>query len=268
MSLLSLLFGRRRLKRQVIGRDPTSPISPSLPSSAIPDAGSLAGLGMSADAPAPPGTLAADMLPGSSRRYGEAFVLPRVKLAKAIVSRAGILLVAILEGIALVILVPLHEKVPYIATYDDSGHLVPDERYTVVKIENVKEAQISASLKRFARYMFTIDSQLKVNFPNTALWVRGAAVNELDGWLQKTDRPYERQAKDTALTREVANVSVTYSQGGRNAFLHIELVERNAGTETRRYRKLLQADTDLASDQVSEENPIGLAITHFSVSDE
>ncbi len=257
MSLLSFLFGKRRPRRQVIGRDPVS--RDSLTQATGPD-----------DAPGsipPAGALPSDFHPGAAKRYGHAFVLPRIQLAKALVSRAGVLLVAILEGVALIMLLPLHEKVPYMAAYDDAGHLVADERYKVVKIENVQQAQITASLKRFARYMFTIDSQLKVNFPKTALWVRGSAVNEINDWLEKTDRPYERQIKEPTLTREVASVAVTYSQG-HTAFLHIELVERNAGTEIRRYKKLLQADHDQVSDQVSEENPIGLALAHFSVSDE
>ena len=248
----------------MIGRDPHS--HGPLTQAPGPASAGYAGQGGTPDT-APPGARSSDFLPGAAKRYGHAFVLPRILLAKALVSRAGILLVAILEGVALVMLLPLHEKVPYMAAYDDAGHLVADDRYKVVKIENVQQAQVTASLKRFARYMFTIDAQLTTNFPKTALWVRGAAVNEINDWLEKTDRPYERQTKEPTLTREVAGVAVTYSQG-HTAFLHVELVERNSGTEVRRYRKLLQADYDLVSDQVSEENPIGLALNHFSVSDE
>lgn len=236
----------------MVGRSP-------VPASAAPQA--------AVDLPPPPGTLASDHTPGASKRYAEGYVLPRVREARALVIMAGALLVAGLEGIALIRLIPLHEKVPYMATLNEDGRLVPDPRVKAVRIENVQQAQITASLKRWSRYLLTIDSQLKTNFPKTALWVRGSAVAELDAWLEKEDRPYERQAKDPALTREVANIVITYGQG-KTAFLHVELVERNAGVELRRLKKLIQTDYDTIADQVSEENPIGAAITHFSVANE
>lgn len=258
MSVLSFLLGGRR-RKQIIRRN-------------VVDV-SVSGSGADAPAvspsafPGPAGTEATDFSPGAAKRYGEAFVLPRIREARAIVFAAAALGVAILEGVALVRMVPLHEKVPYMATISDDGRLVPDERYKAVRIENVQQAQITASLKRFARYLLTIDSQLKSNFPKTALWVRGAAVAELEAFLDKDDRPYERQVKDPALTREVANIAITYGQG-KTAFLHIELVERNAGVEVRRLKKLIQTDYDTLSDQVSEENPLGVAISHFSVANE
>jgi len=252
MSLFSFLSFERRPRRQVVGR-------PQVSTSSVSQA--------AVDLPLPPGTLASDHKAGASKRYAEGFVLPRVREARALMFGAGALIIAILEGIALTQLIPLHEKVPYMATLNEDGRLVSDPRVKAVRIENVQQAQITASLKRWSRYLLTIDSQLKVNFPKTALWVRGSAVAELDAWLEKEDRPYERQAKDPALTREVANIVITYGQG-KAAFLHIELVERNAGVELRRLKKLIQTDYDTIADQVSEENPIGVAITHFSVANE
>lgn len=217
--------------------------------------------------PPPAGVLTTDFLPNAKKRYAEISVKPFLASARASTLAAAALLIAILEGVALVRLIPLHEKVPYMATFDENGRLAPDERYRPVRIENVQQGQIGASLKRFARYMFTIDSQMKLNFPKTALWVRGAAVNELIEWLEKTDRPFERQAKEPTLTREIAGLAVTYGSG-KTAFLHLELVERTGGTEIKRYKKLLQIEYDTLSDQVNEDNPLGVVAAHFSVGDE
>lgn len=216
--------------------------------------------------PSPPGTLRSDLDPSAPKRYAEAFVFPRLREGRMTLIACLAMVVAIAEAGALITMLPLKERIPYFARIDDTGTLVPDERVVAVKAENVKQAQVSYFLKLWTRNLLTIDAQLRSNLPRTAIWVQGAGANELTEWLEKIDRPAERLGREPTLTREVAKVVMTYGQG-KTAFAHIELVERNAGNEVRRLKKLMQVDYDL-TDQLSDDNPIGLVILHFTVADE
>ncbi len=244
-SLLSFL--RRSNRREIHGRE----------------------LSSSHSAPPLPGTIKEDLLPGAHKRWFEAFVAPFTESGRT--SRLGTIIgiIAILEGIALTQLIPLHKPMPYLAEFDEEdGKLREVGKFKPLTEENIKQREIDYHLKKWARWVLTIDSQTKSNLEKAGPWARGAGSNELNEWVDKRDRPGERQARDPDYTRTFEKkIAVSYGQG-KTVFFHIELIERRQGVEIGRLKKLMQIDYEMVSEQFSDENPLGLAIIHFTIGDE
>jgi hypothetical protein len=215
-----------------------------------------------------PGTVTSDLLPSAAKRWFETFIAPVLQSARLFILCVLFGLIAVVEGVALSMLIPLHDKVPYLAEInEDDGKLRESAKFKPLTNEGVKQRQLEYFLKLWVRWVIPINSQTNSNLPKAAGWVRGAAAHELNDWLEKIDRPAERQIKEPNLTREIHKMVVTYGQG-RTAFIHLELIERNAGIETRRIKKLLQLDFELLPEAVTDDNPIGLSPVHFTVADE
>lgn len=218
------------------------------------------------DMPRPvlPGTVPSDVT-GEGKRYYETFVAPVIKFSRERIVNTVLVAVVLFQAIGISQLIPLHERIPFIAEFDENdGRLKQDERFKVVGVENVKQKQIDFFARRWARCLWTIDSQLRVNLDTCGRWVRGAAANELLDFYS-IDRAVERLTKEPTLTREfVRKPVITYGQG-KTLFMHFELVEKNNGVEIRRTKKIMQIDYALVPELADDdENPIGFVITHFT----
>lgn len=221
----------------------------------------------SAPSQALPGTVHNDFLPGAQKRWFETFVRPIIREGKLFLIAVIFGAVSITQAIALIQLIPLKERIPYLAEWDEaSGTLREVGTFKPISTENIQQRQVDYHARKWVQWLLTINSQTKGNLEQAAVWVRGAAVNELTGWI-KTDRPGERQATDPDYTRTIERkIVITYGQG-KTLFLHVELIERKRGVEVGRLNKIVQLDYDLIEDQLRDDNPIGMAIIHFTVGD-
>ncbi|AEV26936.1 type IV secretory pathway, component VirB8 [Azospira oryzae PS] len=215
-----------------------------------------------------PGTIKSDLLPGAKKRWFEAFIAPLLETSRVYRFTVFVCLIALIEAGALYRLIPLHERVPYLADWTEDGQLREVGQFKRLTPENVQQVQVNYHAKTWAKRLLTIGSQTKTNLEAAASWVRGAGVNELNEWLE-TDRPGERLASNPDYTRTIEKEIVVTNGQGKTLFLHIELVERNKGVITGRPKKILQIDYDLVPQMMNDrDNPIGLAIIHFMVGDE
>jgi hypothetical protein len=247
MSFLSKLFGSRR---QVHKRE----IAP---------------------APALSGAVREDFLPGSKKRFFEAFIAPILEQAKQGRTIVILGIVVICQALALWQLFPLKERIPYVAAWDENaGQFRETGQFKPLTPETVQQRIVDFQARNWVRWVLTIDSQTRGNLERASTWVRSSAVNELQAWIEK-DHPGDRRVKDPDYTRTIEKkIVVTYGQG-KTLFLHIELIERNKGIEIGRNRKLVQIDYDMVQSQQSGQvddddtkNPIDLAVIHFSIGDE
>ncbi len=245
MSLLPRSWSRRASRRQV--------------NSSAPERASREDL---------PGIKADDLSPRAKKRWFEFFIAPVIESNRLFVIAVMMGGIALVEGLALYQLIPLHQRVPYLAEPDEEGKLREVASFKPLTVETAQQADIKFHLRRWARWIFTVDSQTKTNLENATPWVRGAAANQLTEWVEKRDRPGERQARDPDYTRTIEKkIAVTYGQG-KTVFLHIELVEKHQGIEIGRQKKLLQIDYEQLPDQLSDDNPVGVAIINFTIGDE
>lgn len=218
--------------------------------------------------PSLPGQIKSDFL-NDSTRYFETFIQPSIALSRSNIRELLLLVAVLLQAGGYFYLLPLKERIPFIAEFNEqSGKLEADDRFKVLGVENVQDKQIYFFTRQWVKNLWTIDSQLRVNLPKTANWVRGAATNELSTFIDK-DKAQERLVRDPNITRELVKKPSITAGAGKTLFVHLELAEKVNGVEVRRLRKLIQLDYELLSEVANDdENPIGLVFVHFAHTDE
>jgi type IV secretory pathway component VirB8 len=184
---------------------------------------------------------------------------------------AGLAIVAL---IGLVLLLPLKKRVPYFYEVDSgTGRVALSNR--VVDELKVSDKNTAYFLRAWTARLVTINAAtLKDGLPSAFRWTRGAAQTELDQWVDKVDRTAERIGKTPGLTRELIGVpTVSFNEDRNVAFVDFVWVEKVNGQETERKRKLLTLEFGLVPpkegrEEADPDNPLGLAITHFTINEQ
>ncbi|CAB3770830.1 VirB8/TrbF family protein [Paraburkholderia humisilvae] len=216
--------------------------------------------------PAPPGTGA------GADGWFAAFQKPVWERRLAVKCAALFAAIAMGECVALVQMARSSGPKPYFVEHDEkSGAAWVTNRYA-------SEYSPTAANRRYflikwASRVFTIsaDSQATIQrqLPAAASWTSGAATNELETYTQKTDPIAERVVTIPGLTREFVENSTSFSPDGRVAyviFTSIESVNGKAGPPQQRLLTVnFLTDPSLLKDGEEKDNPIGLRITHFTV---
>ena len=108
--------------------------------------------------------------------------------------------------------------------------------------------------------------------PSAYRWTRAGAQIELDEWTEKTDKTAERIGKTPGLTRELlGRPSVAFNEDKNIAFVDFSWIEKVNGVERERKRKLLTLEfgmVPLKNADDDPDNPLGIAITHFTINDQ
>ncbi len=187
-------------------------------------------------------------------------------------------LVGILALIGLVVMMPLKKTIPYFYEVDSSTGRVGISTRVVEELK-VSDQNIAYFLRLWVARMLTINAAtLKDGLPSAYKWTRGAAQTELDVWTDKEDRTAERIVKTPGLTRELlGKPNVSFNEDRTLAFVDVAYIEKVNGAERERRRKLLTLEFGLimpkagqrsAADAADDaDNPLNLAITHFTISD-
>jgi type IV secretion system protein TrbF len=174
--------------------------------------------------------------------------------------------------IGLVMVMPLRKRVPYFFEVDSSSGRVGLSNRVVEELK-VSDQNTAYFLRLWTARMVTINAgTLKDGLPAAYRWTRGSAQTEMDDWSEKTDRTAERIAKTPGLTRELlGQPTVSFNEDRNIAFIDFSWLQKVNGIETDRKRKLLTVEFGLVSPKGSQEdpdNPLGIAITHFTVNDQ
>ncbi len=187
--------------------------------------------------------------------------------------------IAVLAVGGLVTVTPLRKIVPFFYEVDSSTGRISVSG-TVAQELNVSDANIAYFIRLWVTRVVTINAAtLKENLPNAYKWTRGSAQAELDDWTEKTDKTASRLSKNPGLTREIVGIpTVSFSEGRSIAFVDFVWAEKVNGVEVDRRRKLMTLEFGLLSPTItakdakealqSTDNPLGLAITHFTLNDQ
>ena len=174
--------------------------------------------------------------------------------------------------VALVMLFPLQKRIPFFYEADScTGNLSLSHR--VVEEMTWSDQQIAYFLRLWAARVVTINAaSVKEGLPSAYKWLRGGAQQELDDWVDKTDKTLEKISKHPGITREIVGLpTVSFNEDRTVAFIDFVWVEKVGGTETERKRKLLALDFGTVKPKreadMDPDNPLGLAITHFTLQD-
>lgn len=181
-------------------------------------------------------------------------------------SVSGALLVAFL------IAGPLHKRIPYFLEVDSStGRIGLTNR--VAEELKVSDKNSAYFLSLWTARIVTINAAtLKEGLPSAYRWTRAGAQIELDEWTEKTDKTAERIGKTPGLTRELlGRPSVAFNEDKNIAFVDFSWIEKVNGVERERKRKLLTLEfgmVPLKNADDDPDNPLGIAITHFTINDQ
>lgn len=185
--------------------------------------------------------------------------------------KAILVIVALLSLLCLAVALPLQKRIPYFFEVDSStGRVALTNR--VGQELKVTDTNISYFLRLWTARVVTINAgTLKEGLPSAYRWTRGAASRELDDWTTLVDKTTQRIVKSPGLTREIiGSPTVSFNEERNVAFIDFVWLEKVDGIERERKHKVLTLEFGLTPPRGAEEeadNPIGLAITHFTVND-
>lgn len=174
--------------------------------------------------------------------------------------------------VAFLIAGPLHKRIPYFLEVDSStGRIGLTNR--VAEELKVSDKNTAYFLSLWTARIVTINAAtLKDGLPSAYRWTRAGAQIELDEWTEKTDKTAERIGKTPGLTRELlGRPSVAFNEDKNIAFVDFSWIEKVNGVERERKRKLLTLEfgmVPLKNADDDPDNPLGIAITHFTINDQ
>ncbi|MFP3562923.1 VirB8/TrbF family protein [Paraburkholderia sp. SIMBA_030] len=201
-----------------------------------------------------------------------AFQRPLWEKRLAIKLAAAFALIAASECAALIVQSSHSGPRPYFVEHDEkSGAVWVSDRYA--ETYSVTAANRRYFLVKWASRVFTIeaDSQdtLTRQIPAASGWTSGAATQELETYITVTDPVAQRVVQTPGLTREFIENSTSFSPDGQVAYLIFTLMESVNGKPTHPKQMLLTISFLLAPETLKpgeeKDNPIGLRITHFSL---
>ncbi|MDR8398464.1 MULTISPECIES: VirB8/TrbF family protein [Paraburkholderia] len=201
-----------------------------------------------------------------------AFQKPLWEKRLAIKLAAAFALIAAGECAALIVQSTHSGPRPYFVEHDEkTGAVWVSDRYA--EAYSVTAANKRYFLVKWASRVFTIeaDSQdtLTRQIPAAFGWTSGAATQELETYITVTDPVAQRVVQTPGLTREFVENSTSFSADGQLAYLIFTLIESVNGKPVHPKQMLLTASFLLAPETLKpgeeKDNPIGLRITHFSL---
>lgn len=193
-------------------------------------------------------------------------------------------LIALMEGIALIALMPLKQPMPYFVEWDHkSGAVWLSDR--VASQFSPEANNKTFFLRQWATWWLTIKPNpietLDTDIPLAASWTTGAASEQLRTYFTKTDPIASRVTDTKGLTREVTENATTYNITGNQATMLLTLTERINGKEAKTTQWLLTINFVLAPGRQTPEqvcrtgstlncmsakaNPLGLKIDHWTL---
>ncbi|MBZ0296607.1 MAG: type IV secretion system protein [Anaerolineae bacterium] len=216
-----------------------------------------------------------DRTPPGARREGlgnwiEAFEAPRAQSRRLAFVASAVSAVAILQGIAIWQMLPLKERIPYFVEADARSGEVRSST-SVAQIFKPDEKNLRFFLGRWTTNLLTIDTRSKEYLlPESYMYLRGAALAEWSEWVTKRDQPLKKLVENANYRREARVSSISLVADGV-ALVRVTLVGRTGASAAQEIRKLVTIHYSFVPAESEDDvlkNPLGLYITHFTISDE
>lgn len=179
------------------------------------------------------------------------------------------LLVICAQGVAIYQMLPLKTVVPYIVKVADNGSVVTSNAATANFVAGDKE--ISYFLVEWTKNLLTLDRQLtEHNLKSAMRRTSGVASSQLSEYVKKT-QPFIALSETPDLVRTVDIITMPTNIADKVVMLRVETVSRTATQvlSPKRYQVTLRyALSPPQSEKDIMDNPIGLFITDFKLSEE
>lgn len=178
-------------------------------------------------------------------------------------------LLAMFEGVVIYQMMPLKTVVPYVVKVADNGSVVTSNAATANFVAGDKE--ITYFLIEWTKNLLTLDRQLTEHSLRAAMRrTSGVATTQLSDYVRKT-QPFAALSETPDLVRTVEIITMPTYIADKMVMLRIDAVSRTSTKELpkKRYQVTLRyALSPPQSEQEIMDNPIGLFITDFKLSEE
>lgn len=164
---------------------------------------------------------------------------------------------------------PLKERIPYFVEASSNGEVKASEQ--VAQQFHPDEKNLRYFLGHWATNLLTIDTRTKeFLLPESYMYLRGTALTEWQEWVEVRDQPLKKLLANPAFRREARIASISFVSDGV-ALIRVTLVSRGNAMQQTEDRKLITVHYSFippANDEEIMKNPLGVNITHFTISDE
>lgn len=189
---------------------------------------------------------------------------------RAIAAAVAFGAIALIEGVALVGLLPLKEKVPYFITVDpNSGKVIEDS--SVMSIKDYKPADVQKAffIRRWVENALTLDSarSKKYLFPEAYRFLKGGSREQFKTWLAE-DKSLERLIENPLLARHVRNLNINFVKDSDSAVVRFVLETTGQRGESLMQKKSGAIRYSINPADATEDNPLGFYILDFNMKDE
>lgn len=188
-------------------------------------------------------------------------------------------LLALMEGIAILTMLPLKTSVPFFLEVDKlTGEVRPSERVATQFEPGSAELTLRYFMNLWAKRRLGLDPEARIAEREIAMayvMTTGAATTQFDEWLDK-ERPFERIKREPGYSRDVELLPASFLSESV-AVIDATVTERMLGnTMTTRHQRLtlhftLVSPSAAGSDEDVKRrlriNPIGFYVTHYSLDD-
>lgn len=185
--------------------------------------------------------------------------------------------VALIEAVAIVVMVPLKQSVPYFLEVDRlTGEVRPSGQ--VAERFEPGEVTLRYFMGLWAKRRLALDPEVRIAEREIALayaMTSGAATTQMDNWLNQ-DKPFEKLRLQPGFSREVELMPASFLSK-EVAVIDATVTEQLSGHVMGRRRvrltlhftlvPLSAADSDEALKRALRINPIGFYVTHYSLDD-
>lgn len=175
---------------------------------------------------------------------------------------------AFIEGVAISVMLPLKERVPYFVEVEQASGkvaLAPDRSATAFKVE---ERHVRYFLNQWVMNFLTIDSRTREYLlPASYAVLKGSAVKKWADFIEGQDKTVKRLFENPALRRDVKVVSISFVSDGV-ALVRLRVQETGWDVPKSKALTVFYSIVPPDSDDKIISNPIGFYITDFSLNDE
>lgn len=199
----------------------------------------------------------------------QAIETPRLVQRWALVLALVSSVIAVMLALAVLMMVPLKQPVPYFLVERSDGSV--EQSRMVGQRFTPSERNLQYFAARFISHLLTIDEQMRFNLPASYEFTRGAAVSQWQQFVQQ-DQPQARLSANPSLRRSIvfegAPTLVAATQELRSGAFVFFLQETTTTTHAQPQRRRVKFTLDFVVSPPEDlntvlKNPIGFYVTGF-----
>lgn len=204
------------------------------------------------------------------QKYLNVVEAPQIERRRLLAVTVILAMAVVFLALAIMRMMPLKERVPYVVKVEADAAGNPTGRVTVADSERFTptEATIRYFLAKWAIDLLTIDEQTKESrLPSTYALLKGQGINDWRRYVYETGKPLARLADDPTLRVRAELISLTFLSD-KTALIRVKVIDPTSGNEKRVQITLEYAILPPEKDEDVFRNPIGLWITGFTINNE